>query len=193
MKPFNPQIPLRYGLIVGGLAIIAELIKYMFYPALLSNSFLSGSLSFLILALILFLGIWAGISYRNENGNSITFSNAFLAIFIVFTFFTVGKIGADTLIVKVIDPEYPTKVSPILREKVESQMEKANMTDEQIKIATKNLTPEKFDPSAINLVKNLFLSLAIMAVVAALAALFIRRGSADLILSPPIDDPSKSN
>jgi hypothetical protein len=193
MKPFNPQIPLRYGLIVGGLAIIAELIKYMFYPALLSNSFLSGSLSFLILALILFLGIWAGISYRNENGNSITFSNAFLAIFIVFTFFTVGKIGADTLIVKVIDPEYPTKVSHILREKVESQMEKANMTDEQIKIATKNLTPEKFDPSAINLVKNLFLSLAIMAVVAALAALFIRRGSADLILSPPIDDPSKSN
>ena len=181
MEKFNAQIPIRYGVIAFAAAITIGLLMYVFYQSLASGFLMFAAIGVLSLALILFLGIWSGISYRRSTGGVISFEHAFLAVFIVFVLNSVGSMTSQILVNKVIDPQYAEKLSSLIKEKMTDKFEQMNMTDEQIKEATKEMTPEKFNPPMAKQLQSFGIYLVIAAVVAALIAAFIKRGSSDLI------------
>lgn len=192
MEKFNTKIPVRYGLFAFAYAITIGLMMYVFYQSLVSSFVLMGAMGLLSLGVVLFLAIWSGITYRRENDNVISFGHAFLAVFIVFVFNSVGSISSQLLINKVVDPQYAEKASLLLREKMSDRFEKMNMTDDQIKEATKSMTAENFDPPLIKQVKGVAISLAVFAAISAIVAAFIKRGSGDLISTgtPPGQIPA---
>jgi hypothetical protein len=187
MEKFDTQIPFRYGLITFAFTITVGLMMYVFYQAVISSFTLFAAIGFLSFALVLFLGIWSGITYRRENGGVVSFGHAFLAVFMVFIFNTAGTTISQLLVNKVIDTKYAEKASSLLKEKMSDRFEKMNMTDDQIKEAMKGMSAENFDPPPFKMLKSFLISLGFFALVAAIVAAFIKRGSGDLIESgtPP--------
>jgi hypothetical protein len=187
MEKFDTQIPVRYGIMTFVAVFVIGMLMYVFYESMFKNLMMFGALQLSTLLLVLFFGIWSGITYRKEHGGVISFAHAFGAIYIVFVCHIVSFNACTQLINKVIDKQYATKASQLLKEKVSDQMEKANMTDEQIKARTDGMGPEKFNPPMADVLKAMAGWLAGYSVVAVIIALFIKRGSADMIVSetPP--------
>ena len=181
MEKFNTKIPVRYGLFALAYVITVGMLLYVFYQTLISSFLLFTAVGLLSLGVALFLAIWSGITYRRENGGVISFAHAFLAVFIVFVFNSVGNISSQLLINRVIDPQYAEKASSLLKEKMSDRFEKMNMTEDQIKEAMKGMTAENFDPPLMKQLKTFAISLVIFAVISAIVAAFIKRGSGDLI------------
>jgi hypothetical protein len=181
MEKFDNRIPVRFGLISFTVVLVIGLLMYVFYQALFTHFFIFIIVGLISLGINLFLGIWSGITYRSEHGGLISFGHAFLAVYIVFIFFSVGNIASIELTNKVIDRDYAAKASKLMIDKMSEKFDSMNMTDEQIKEATKNIGPEKFDPPFAELMKTFAGWLGFTGVVALLIALFIKRGSSDLI------------
>jgi hypothetical protein len=192
MGKFKIQIPIRYGLIAFSFIITIGLLMWVFYQSIVSSFVLFAAIGFFSLALALFLGIWSGITYRRENGGVISFSHAFLAVYLVFVFNALGTTTSLNLINKVIDKDYAHKASALLKEKMTDRFEKMNMTDEQIKEAMKNMSEENFNPPFVKQLQSLAISLAISAVIAAIIAAFIKRGSSDLISTGTPPEPIRT-
>ena len=181
MEKFKPQIPVRYGIIASAAGITIGLLLYVFYATVLSSLFFAPAIGLLLLCFIIFLAIWSGITYRKENGGTVSFGHAFLSVYIVFLLNTLAGVGTQLLINKVIDPQYPDKASSLLKGKLEERFDKMNMTDDQIKEATKGVSREAFDPSFTKILLSTAGYLAFWAVISLIAAAFIKRGSDDLI------------
>jgi hypothetical protein len=192
MEKFNSSIPLRYGIIAFTATLTVGLLMYVFYHSVVSSFMMFAAIGLFSIALVLFLGIWSGITYRRENGGVISFGHAFLAVFIVFLFNSLGSISAQLLINKVIDKQYAEKASSMLKEKMSDRFEKMNMTDDQIKEATKDINAESFDPPIAKQFKSFTIFLAVSLAVAAIIAAFIKRGSADIIPSDSPPDPIRT-
>ena len=192
MEKFNTQIPVRYGLVAFSFVITIGILMWVFYQAVVSSFLMFGAIGIFSLGVALFLGIWSGITYRRESGGVISFNHAFLAVFIVFIFNIAGNTVSINLINKVIDSSYATKASALLKEKLTDRLEKANMTDEQIAEATKNITPENFDPPVAKQFQSFTISLVVSAIIAAIIAAFIKRGSSDLISTDLPPEPIRT-
>jgi hypothetical protein len=192
MEKFNPQIPLRYGLIAFAFILTLGLMMYVFYQSVITNFAMLGTIFVFAFALVLFLAIWSGISYRRENGGVISFSHAFLAVFIVFVFNAIANPTAQLLINKVIDTQYAEKASSLLKEKMSDYFDKHNVPDDRAKEAMKDMGPERFDPPLMKQMKTLAYTLAFFAVISAIVAAFIKRGSGDLIASGIQPEPIKT-
>jgi hypothetical protein len=192
MEKFNPQVPLRYGIIAFAFILTIGLMMYVFYQAVVSSILMFGAIQMFSFALVLFLGIWSAMTYRRESGGVISFSHAFLAVFIVFVFNAVGHISSVLLVNKVVDKEYAEKASSLLKEKMTDYFEKKNMTDEQIKEQTDKMDPEAFDPPLTSLLTTFVYTLLFWSVIAAIVAAFIKRGSGDLIASGMAPEPIRT-
>jgi hypothetical protein len=192
MEKFNPQVPVRYGTVAFGTAVTIGMLMYVFYQSLIGSIAMFGAVGFLSLAFVLFLAIWSGITYRRENGGVITFAHAFLAVFLVFVFSSAGNIFTQVLINKVIDKQYAEKASQLMKDKMSDRFEKMNMDDDKIKEALKNMGPENFDPPAAKMLQSSGMFLAFFAVVSAIIAAFIKRGSGDLIDSGMAPNPIRT-
>jgi energy-coupling factor transporter transmembrane protein EcfT len=192
MEKFNPQIPVRYGLIAFAFILTLGLMMYVFYQSVVTNFAMLGAIFLFAFALVLFLAIWSGISYRRENGGVISFGHAFGAVYLVFVLSSAGNILTQQLINKVIDKQYAEKASQLLREKMEDRFDKMNMDEDKAKETMKNIGPENFDPPAAKVLQSTLIFLAIFALVSAIIAAFIKRGSGDLIASGIEPEPIKT-
>lgn len=192
MKKFNTQIPVRYGIIAFAFILTLGLMMYVFYQSVVTNFALLGAIFLFAFALVLFLAIWSGISYRRENGGVISFNHAFLAVFIVFVFNAVANPTAQILINRVIDTHYAEKASSALKEKMSDYFDKHNVPEENAKEAMKDMGPERFDPPLMKQVKTLAYTLAFFALISAIVAAFIKRGSSDIIPSDSPPEPIRS-
>ena len=181
MEKFDFKMATRYGMMGFMAVIVMGLIMYLFYKVIFSSFILSGLIGVISFGITLMLGIWSGISYRKEGNQVISFAHAFIAVFTVFVFAAVGNIASNLLINKVLDKEYAQKVSTVLKDKMETYFEKNNMSEEDIKKATKGVEPEKFDPPLPELAKNFGITLLFMGIVALIVAAFIKRSSNDLV------------
>ena len=192
MEKFNPQIPVRFGLIAFAFVLTTGMLMYVFYQAVISSFMLFAAIGLFSLAFVLFLSIWSGITYRRENGGVISFGHAFLAVFIVFFLNSVGSISSQLMVNKVIDKEYAEKASSLLKEKMTDYFDKNNVPEDKAKEAMKDMGPEKFDPPFSEMMKTLAKWLVAFAVISAIIAAFIKRGSSDLIESGMAPEPIKT-
>ena len=192
MEKFNPQIPVRFGLIAFAFVLTTGMLMYVFYQAVISSFMLFAAIGLFSLAFVLFLSIWSGITYRRENGGVISFGHAFLAVFIVFFLNSVGSISSQLLVNKVIDKEYAEKASSLLKEKMTDYFDKNNVPEDKAKEAMKDMGPEKFNPPFSEMMKTLAKWLVAFAIISAIIAAFIKRGSGDLIESGMAPEPIKT-
>jgi len=192
MEKFNPQIPVRYGLVALGVAVTLGLLMYVFYQQVFASMMFTMGIGIFSFGILLFLGIWSGITYRRENGGVISFAHAFLAVFIVFVINIAGSNGTQLLINNVIDKQYAEKASSYMKEKMTDRFEKMNLDEAKIKESTKDINAETFNPPLLKQLKTISYSLLMMAVIAALVALFIKRGSSDIIDSGTPRTPLKT-
>lgn len=181
MDKFKPSIPIRVGLIAYVAVVALGIMSYVFYKAMLISMVVSGVVSIFYLALVLMLAIWSGIAYRSNNNNVISFSHAFLAIYIVFVFCCVGKAFSTVVTYKLIDKNYGQKVYNLTVEKTKAEMKRANKTDEQQKEELALIRPEDYEQSYADIAQNLGVMLAATAVFSLLVAMFIKRSSEDLV------------
>ena len=181
MEKFNTKIPLRYGLIAFAFIVTLSMLMYVFYMTFVNHFMLYPAIILLALGFALFLAIWSGISYRRENGNVISFAHAFLAVYIVLACYSIGSTSSLLLINKVIDTSYSVKLSSAIKEKMSDSFEKNNMDESKTKEALASVGPEKFDPPLGDVFKGLAFWLAGFALISAIVAAFIKRGSGDLI------------
>lgn len=181
MEKFDVKIPLRYGILIFTAMMVIGMLMYVFYQSLVSSFLMFALIGIISLALLLFLGIWCGITYRREHGGIISFGHAFLAIYIVFICFSLARPVSMILINKLIDRQYAEKASSLLKEKMTDYFEQHNVPEDKAKEALDKMGPEKFDPPIAEQLKDLAGWLVGLAAVALIAAVFIKRGSADLI------------
>jgi hypothetical protein len=181
MEKFDYKLPLRFGMICFVAVLVLGMLMYIFYEKIASSFMFYIAIGVVMLAFVLFLGVWSGITYRRENGGLISLGHAFGAVYIVFVMYLLSGTVSQLLINKVIDPQYPVKLSSLIKQKMEDRFESMNMSDEDQKNALSGITPEKFSPPMIEIAKSMGISLAVSAFVALLIALFIKRGSEDLI------------
>ena len=186
MEKFDSAIPVRYGIIAFAAAFTTGMMMYVFYQTVVSNFMMYAAVGFISLALVLFLAIWSGINYRREHGGIISFQHAFLAVFTIFLFNSVATFSTQLLINKVIDKQYAQKASSLLKEKMTDYFDKNNIPEDKAKDAMAGIGPEKFDPPLLEVLKSFLTWLGVGGIISVLIALFIKRGSSDLI---PTDSP----
>ncbi|MCW3127145.1 MAG: hypothetical protein JWO03_2803 [Bacteroidetes bacterium] len=179
MDKFSFNIPVRVGLVAYVAVVMLGLMSYFFYKAMFMSMFLAGMMSVFYIGMVLMLAIWSGIAYRSNNYNVISFSHAFVAVYIVFAFCSVGNVFSTLLVNKLIDKDFPQKIYTIRVEKAKGEMKMMNKTAEQQKEELDQIRIE--DPSYADMAKNLGLMLAGTAVFSLLVAMFIKRSSEDLI------------
>jgi hypothetical protein len=110
MEKFSPKIPVQIGLTAYVAVVALRLMSYFFYKAMLTSVFFSGVVGIFYISLVLMLAIWSGIAYRGSHYNIISFSHAFLAVYIVFAFCCLGNTFSQLLVNKLIDKDFPKKV-----------------------------------------------------------------------------------
>ena len=192
MEKFNSQIPVRFGLIAFAFIVTISLLMYVFYMTFVNHFLLYGVIILLALAFTLFLGIWSGITYRRENGDVISFTHAFLAVYIVFVCYSIGSTSSLLLINKVIDTQYAERLSSAIKEKMADSFDKNNVDEDKAKQSMDAITPEKFNPPLSQVFSGLAFWLIGFGVVSAIIAAFIKRGSGDLIASGLEPEPIKT-
>ena len=181
MAKFSPGLPVRIGLMAYVAVVALGLMSYVFYKAMFLSMVVSGVMGIFYISLVLMLAIWSGIAYRSAHNDVISFSHAFLAIYIVFAFCSLGNVFSTLLVNKLIDRDFPKKVYAIKVQKAKAEMKAMNKTDEQQMEELAKIKPEDADPSYEDMAKNFATLLAATAVFSLLVALFIKRSSGDLI------------
>jgi hypothetical protein len=192
MEKFKSNIPLRIGGIAFVAMIIAGMISYAFYQTLFKSMMLQAIYGFAIMGLALFLGIWAGITYRRENNGYITLQHAFLAVFITFLFCNAGNLISSILVNKVIDPLYSQKIKKMVKDNLVETLEKYNVPDDKVQESIKKIDQEDYDPTSLNMMKKVFYFIIGEAVLALIIAAFIKRGSKDIKEMSDINDLQKA-
>ena len=181
MDKFSPKIPIQIGLTAYVAVVALGLMSYFFYKAMLMSTFFSGVVGVFYICLVLMLAIWSGIAYRGAHYNIISFSHAFLAVYIVFAFCCLGNTFSQLLVSKLIDKGFPKKVYEITIERTKLELDKKNIIGDDQKAELDKITVADFDPSYGDIAKNLGVMLAATAVFSLLVAMFIKRSSEDLI------------
>jgi hypothetical protein len=181
MDRFDIKIPLQIGLTAYVAVVALGLITYFFYQAMFLSPFLSSLTTVFYISMILMLAIWSGITYRTFHHNIISFSHAFLAIYMVFAFCCLGNVFSELLVNKLIDKDFPHKVYEVTVQKKKMEMDKKNIPDDEQKAQLAQIRPEDYTITAGGVAISLVKLLAVSALFSLLVAMFIKRSSEDLI------------
>lgn len=168
---------LRFGAIMGVIAVILTLLLYAVDYTLLAD------LKIGILFLCIFLGfvIYAGINYRNETGGYISYGKAFQHGFI--TLATAGLINILFAIIlyNVIDPEMPQKLADVMIENTEKMMMSfgapSDRLEEQLDQMREEM-PKRFQPGG-QLISYLW-ALVVYAVISSVTSIFVKKNEPEI-------------
>lgn len=169
---------LRFGVIMGVIAIILTLVLYAVNYALLADWKIA------ILFLCIFLGyvIYAGINYRNETGGYISYGKAFQHGFIILATAGLINILFAIILYNVIDPEMPQKLTDVTIENTEKMMTSfgapPDRMEEQLDKMREDM-PKRFQPGG-QLISYLW-ALIMYAVVSAITSAFVKRNEPEVI------------
>jgi len=169
--------PLRYGAIGFMVMCIISFISYFFYRQLFGSFFMQMSIGILFFGIGIFIPIWGGITFRRENGGTISFKDAFLAVYIIYAVSALGSSTMQYVIPNIIDTEYPEQLLELVKTTTAESMEKFGAPDEQIEKTMEEFKLEKFKPDLVQTLKGYGISLTIGAALSLIIAAFIKRNS----------------
>lgn len=162
----------KHGLILGAIAILLTIVAYA-----TSISFL-GSFKFLgcLFAADIAYVIYAGITYRNNNGRYITYGKAFIHGFVLLAIAGLVNFAFGIVLYDVIDPDLAKNLTDAIIANTEETMRSFGAPEATIDETLANMRrdlPEGF--TMIGRVKNFFQGLIWYAVFVALTSLAVRK------------------
>lgn len=187
MKP-DFKIPLKYGLIGGFVLSVISLLTYVFYESLFSSFMMMIVFRFAVFAVVIFVPIMGGITYRRLKGGSIPFVEAFVAVFIVYAISSLMSTAMIYLIPNVIDEQYPVQMQELVRKTTEESMEKWGKSQDEIDKALRYNTLEQYKPGLATVGKTYAFGLVFGAILSAIIAAFTRRSE-----KPPVEEETPAS
>jgi hypothetical protein len=169
---------LRFGLIMGIIAIVLTLLLYVVDYSLLANWKIG------ILFLCIFLGyvIYAGINYRNSIGGFLSYGKAWQHGFLVLASAGLINILFAIILYNVIDPELPQKLTDVSIENAEKMLAGFGLSgdelDEQMEKMREDV-PKRFSVSG-QLISYLW-ALLIYAIISVITSIFVKRNEPEVM------------
>ena len=171
----QPKTPLqhavKFGLILGMVGAVINLLLYVIDPTLLVNMWM-------LLLLLLFVGLvtYGGITYRKEIGGYIDFGPAYIHGFTVFV--VMGAIGlvVNLLMYNVVDPNLADSLTEASVEQARGIAENFGASGDALDEAMENARTDAADRfTNFGLLKGFLFSLIFYAVLSLITALIVRR------------------
>lgn len=184
MKEYNT--PIKYGLIGGLIMCVLAVLTYMFYAQLFSSFSMQMLYGLVALGIMIFIPIWAGVTFKRENNNDLSFAKAFVVCFIAFAIMQLIGGTISYVIPNFVDTEYPEKLHELVQNTTRETMEKFNAPEDQIDQKVEEIKLEQFKPTALTALQSFGKMLAFGAVLCALIALFVKRKPKNTI--PTVDE-----
>ena len=171
----EPKTPLqhavKFGLILGMVGAVINLLLYVIDPALLANMWM-------LLLLFVFMGlvVYGGITYRKEIGGYIDFGPAYIHGFTVFVMMGLIGLAVNFLMYNVVDTSLPETLTEASMENArgiaESFGASGDALDEAMEEARAD-TEARF--TNLGLIKGFLWGLIVYAVLSLITALIVRR------------------
>lgn len=176
VTPYNHAV--RFGSILGIIAIVLTLLTYALDYTLLADWKVG------LFFLILFLGyvIYAGINYRNSIGGVLGYGKAFQHGFIVLAVAGIINTIFNIILHTAIDPDLAQNLTDATVEKTVAMLEGFGMPSDKIDEQVEKMRdemPERFTFTG-QLISYLW-ALIVYAVVSAITSLFVKKNEPEVI------------
>ena len=170
MNPIVRSTAVRFGTILGVIAIAYSLIAYLAMPSLFTNMWMG-----IILGLGYMVGlIIATIQVRKAMGGYIEFKDAFSTFFLGGLIFSLINIVFSILLFNVIDPGFADTLNEMVIETAVSMSERFGAPPSQIETMVTQME-ENPQFTLMNQVKGFFYGLIFYAVLGAIVAAFVKK------------------
>lgn len=181
MEKINWKLIVRLGIIGSLIVLISSILMYLFYETLMSNYWMMTAAGIGVFLIILFILIWAGITYRKENGGYASFPVALVSIFIIAMLINISNNVFNYILPNYIDKEYPVKMAEIMKTTLAEKFEKFGMSDDEIEKNLSRFTAKEFCPNLQQTFMNILKGALIYFIVSLIIAAFVKRNSTDII------------
>lgn len=138
-KPSLLTQGVKFGVLLAMINIIFTLMIYVIDISFMVKWWYQ--ISILVLNIVLI--VYAGIHYRKQNGNLLSFKDSFIFIFFVLIVSGLIGLGFRILLFNVIDPSLPENLTQATFDETIAMMEKFGLPDEQVDQALDDLEQER--------------------------------------------------
>lgn len=160
----------KYGVILGIIGIVLQMILYVMGPAAMVGTF------YYVMQIITFgLFIYFGIQLRKENGGYFTFGEAFKGVYLMGVVFTVLIFAFSWVLYNVIEPDLASQISDAVIEQTVSMLEKFGTPQEQIDQTVLQLEEQDYGMELGNMLKGLGMFLGGGLIGAAIVAAIVKK------------------
>jgi hypothetical protein len=169
------SIPIRYGLI-GALAVtILSIVTYLFYDKIFTSLGMVMAYGLFAFALLLFIPILGGVTYKRAQAGDLPFGKAFVAVFIIYAITVTTSSVISFVLPNYIDTDYPVKLHEMVANTTRESMEKYNMPDDKIEAELSKMKLDRFKPTPVTALTSYAQSLGVGIVLCLIIAIFVKR------------------
>lgn len=181
------QLSLKKGLILALVWLVIYSLLYFINPVMIFTNFWIPLLIWVILIVLL---VMVGISTRKEVGGFWTFGQAFKSFLIISLILSFTSVIYSLVLVKVINPNYPTEAAAAIQDSQKAMMVKFGVPPEKIDeaIAKAGNPAEKLQPTLKNLTINFGVSIAVFGVISLILAAILKKNEAIVFTTLPEDE-----
>lgn len=181
------QLSLKNGLILALVWLVIYSLLYFINPVMIFTNFWIPLLIWVILIVLL---VMVGISTRKEVGGFWTFGQAFKSFLIISLILSFTSVIYSLVLVKVINPNYPTEAAAAIQDSQKAMMVKFGVPPEKIDeaIAKAGNPAEKLQPTLKNLTINFGVSIAVFGVISLILAAILKKNEPIVFTTLPEDE-----
>lgn len=171
------KTPILYGLIAFIFLCAFSFLSYSIYKTLFSSATIASVFFFMVFGGVIFLAVWGGINLRRQNGGNISFSKAYLSVFIVLTMALLGWGLMAYLLPNVIARDKPQEIMAFAKEITREKMARQKIPQAEIDKTVNEITLDTYMPTGVAVAKDTAGKLVFAAILSVLIAAFIKRNS----------------
>ena len=163
---------IKQGLIFGMVNVAITLLIYFLGASFFADHFIMIPLMLLLFTIVYLVVVI--INYRKQNGNVLSFKNAFIISFFMMLISGFMTALFGILLYHVIDPEYPKQIQDKMAESLTEFMTRAGMSEEKIEESlSENNLEEKF--SVYGQIKSFLFSIVFYGLFSLLVAVITKK------------------
>jgi len=166
------RIILKYGLIGGLISVLSLAVSYTFGTAFLQNYLLSSLIQLVFFVALIATGVMAAKEFRKINEGIINFKEAFIASIGSFIVLAVITSIFSILLYNVIDKDYAEKTKLAVLEKMEENLDKQNISDDQKTVIIESVENRDFSYKPV---KTFGIYIGVSALIALIIAASIKK------------------
>lgn len=186
------QLSLKNGLILALVWIVIYAVLYFINPVMIFTNFW---ISLVIWVVLITLLVIIGKNIRKEIGGFWNFGQAFKSFLIISIILSFTSVIYSVILIKVINPDYPTEAASAIQDSQKAMMEKLGVGSDQIDAAMAKAgdQSEKLQPTLKNLTTNFGVSMAIYGILSLILAAILKKNEPIVFNTLQDDGPLPQN